>query len=206
MDHPPPTQTKMADVRSVIRHHHIEKERRQLTHASISMDSIYLNARPPRALWCILGKEAMAMAKHSLTWIERLPHEILEIIFGHLPIQTHARLECINKWWALVSQDSYTKRYQELLEIEREKLAVNWEKADIAWAECLDKYLGQGVGLAQDLLISNLNCVKGIRKAQYKQPISMRHLRVPCVCDNHSLCEYHSGRFTRGGWPHWSFP
>ena len=194
------------NIRDVIRNHPIERERRKLTHAAISMDSIYLCSRPPRALWCILGKEAMAMARHSLTWIELLPQEVLEVIFSHLPMVTHARLECINKWWALVSQDSYSQRYAVLLEVERDKLAKNWEKADIAWAECLDKYLGQGIGPAKDLLISNLTCVKGIRKAQYKQPISMRQLRVPCVCDNYSLCEYHSGCCRCGGWPSWTFP
>ena len=49
-----------------------------------------------------------------------------------------------------------------MLEEEHTKLAANWEKADIAWAECLDCYLGLGFGHAEDLLISNLNCVKGL--------------------------------------------
>ena len=193
-------------LENVRQNHPIEKEWCCLTHAAISMDSIYLHAHPPRALWCILGKEVMQMAQHSLTWIEKLPMDILENIMNHLPMEVHARLECINKWWALAAQDSYSKRYSIMLEEERAKLAANWEKADIAWAECLDCYLGLGFGNAEDLLISNLNCVKGLQKAQYKKPISMRLLRTPCVCDRSSVCEYHNGRFTHGRWPNWSFP
>ena len=68
--------------------------------------------------------------------LQCLPDEILQIVMGHLDVQTLGRVECWSKDWRAWIVPIYYSRYKAEVEKERIRLEDAWNRADEIWAEC----------------------------------------------------------------------
>ena len=68
--------------------------------------------------------------------LKNLPDEILQVIMGHLDVQTLGRVECWSQDWRAWIVPIYYSRYKAEVEKERIRLEDAWNRADEIWAEC----------------------------------------------------------------------